>query len=111
MLDSEIQKLRHPSEIPLFAVCFIVSLFIYIMLMIAPILFPDKIGIEYILVVPATIVFLSFISGQTYGGMKANAIKLSEKQFPEFYNIIKSFSSELNLKEVPDAFLIQEGGE
>lgn len=110
MLDSEIQKLRHPAEIPLFATCFIVSLFIYIMLMIAPILFSDKIGIEYILVVPAAIVFLSFVSGQTYGAMKANSIKISEKQFPEFYNIIKSFSSELNLSEVPDAFLIQEGG-
>jgi len=80
LLDSEIQKLRHPAEIPLFAVCILVSLFIYITLMMAPILFPDKIGVEYLLVVPAVIVFLSFISGQTYGGMKANAVKLSEKQ-------------------------------
>jgi Zn-dependent protease with chaperone function len=78
--------------------------------MLTPILFPDKIGIGYILVVPAAIVFLSFVSGQTYGGMKANAIELSEKQFPDFYNILKRLSSELNLSEVPDAFLIQEGG-
>jgi Zn-dependent protease with chaperone function len=110
LLDSEIQKLRHPAEIPLFAACLIVSLFIYIMLMIAPILFPDKIGIGYILVVPAAIIFLSIVSGQTYGGMKANSIKISEKQFPEFYNILKRLSKELNLNEVPDAFLIQEGG-
>ena len=52
----------------------------------------------------------SFISGQTYGGMKANAVKLSEKQFPEFYEIIKRLSREMNLNEVPDAFLIPEGG-
>lgn len=110
MLDSEIQKLRHPAEIPLFAVCILVSLFIYITLMMAPILFPDKIGVEYLLVVPAVIVFLSFISGQTYGGMKANAVKLSEKQFPEFYEIIKRLSRELNINDVPDAFLVQEGG-
>lgn len=78
--------------------------------MLAPFLFPNKIDIEYVLVVPTVIVFLSFISGQTYGGVKANAIKLSEKQFPEFYNILKRLSSELNLNEVPEAFLIQEGG-
>lgn len=110
MLDSEIQKLRHPAEIPLFVVCILVSLFIYITLMMAPILFPDKIGVEYLFVVPAAIVFLSFISGQTYGGMKANAVKLSEKQLPEFYEMIKRLSRELNLNDVPDAFLIQEGG-
>jgi Zn-dependent protease with chaperone function len=78
--------------------------------MMAPILYPDDIGIEYILVVPAAIVCLSFVSGQTYGGMMANAIKLSEKQFPELYEIIKRLSRELNLNEIPDAFIIQEGG-
>jgi len=110
LLDSEIQKLRHPAEIPLFIVCLLISIFIYITLMMSPILYPDEIGSEYLLVVPAAIVFLSFVSGQTYGGMMANAIKLSEKQFPELYETIKRLSSELNLNEVPDAFLIQEGG-
>jgi Zn-dependent protease with chaperone function len=111
LLDSEIKKLRHPAEIPLFVVCLLVSIFIYIALMMAPILYPQDVGIEYIVVVPAAIVFLSFISGQTYGGMRANAVKLSEKQFPELYEIIKRLSRELNLDEVPDAFMIQEGGE
>ena len=78
--------------------------------MTVPILYPEQLGIEYVLIVPAAIAFLSFVSGQTYGGMMANAIKLSEKQFPELYDIIKRFSKELNLNEVPDAFLIQEGG-
>jgi Zn-dependent protease with chaperone function len=110
LLDSEIKNLRHPAEIPLFVVCLLVSIFIYIALMMAPILYPQDVGIEYIVVVPAAIVFLSFISGQTYGGMMANAVKLSEKQFPELYEIIKRLSSELNLDEVPDAFMIQEGG-
>lgn len=110
MLDSEIKNLRHPAEIPLFIICLLVSIFIYIMLMTVPILYPEELGIEYVLVVPAAIAFLSFISGQTYGGMMANAIKLSEKQFPELYEIIKRLSSELNLGEIPDAFLIQEGG-
>ncbi|MFZ2497385.1 MAG: M48 family metallopeptidase [Methanosarcina sp.] len=110
MLDSEIQNLRHPAEIPLFIICLLVSIFIYITLMMAPILYPDEIGSEYLLVVPAAIVFLSLVSGQTYGGMMANAIKLSEKQLPELYEIIKRLSRELNLDSVPDAFLIQEGG-
>lgn len=109
MLDSEIQKLRHPAEIPLFVICLLVSLFIYIILMVAPILFPEKVGFEYLLVVPAAIAFLSYISGQTYGGIRANGVKISEKQFPEFYNIIKRLSNELNLSEVPEAFMIQEG--
>ena len=110
MLDSEIKNLRHPAEIPLFIICLLVSIFIYITLMTVPILYPEELGVEYVLVVPIAIAFLSFVSGQTYGGMMANAIKLSEKQFPELYEIIKRLSSELNLNEVPDAFLIQEGG-
>lgn len=110
MLDSEIQKLRHPAEIPLFIICLLVSIFIYATLMMGPILYPDEIGSEYLLVIPAAIIFLSFVSGQTYGGMMANAIKLSEKQFPELYEIIKRLSNELNLNEVPEVFLIQEGG-
>jgi Zn-dependent protease with chaperone function len=111
LLDSEIKQLRHPAEMPLFIVCLLISIFIYITLMMAPILYPEDIGIQYILIVPAAIVFLSFVSGQTYGGMMANAVKLSEKQFPELYEIIKRLSRELNLDEVPEAFMIQEGGE
>lgn len=110
MLDNEIKNLRHPAEIPLFIICLLISIFIYTTLMTVPILYPEQLGIEYVLIVPAAVAFLSFVSGQTYGGMMANAIKLSEKQFPELYEIIKRFSKELNLDEVPDAFLIQEGG-
>jgi Zn-dependent protease with chaperone function len=111
LLDIEIEKFRHPAEIPLFAICLIVSISIYVTLMMIPIFYPEQLGIEYLLVIPASIAFLSFVSGQTYGGMMANAIKLSENQFPELYVIIRRLSSELNLDEVPDAFLIQEGGE
>lgn len=111
MLNKEIKQLRHPAEIPLFIVCLLISISIYITLMMAPILYPEDIGIQYVLIVPAAIVFLSFVSGQTYGAMMANAVKLSEKQFPELYEIIKRLSNELNLSEVPEAFMIQEGGE
>ena len=97
MLDIEIKNLRHPAETPLFVICLLISIFIYIALMTFPILYPEELGPEYILVVPAAIAFLSFVSGQTYGGMMANAIKLSEKQFPELYEVIKRLSSELNL--------------
>ncbi|MGB9930145.1 MAG: M48 family metallopeptidase [Methanosarcina sp.] len=110
MLDNEIRNLRHPAEIPLFIICLLVSVFIYVTLMMTPILYPEQLGSEYVLVVPGAIVFLSFISGQTYGGMMANAVKISENQFPELYTIIKRLTLELNLKEIPDAFLIQEGG-
>lgn len=109
-MDNEIKNLRHPAEVPLFFICLLISIFIYVSLMTVPILYPEELGIEYILVIPVSIAFLSFVSGQTYGGMMANAIKLSEKQFPELYGIIKRLSFELNLREVPDAFLIQEGG-
>ncbi|RXA19973.1 M48 family peptidase [Methanosarcina sp. MSH10X1] len=110
MLENEIKYLRHPAEIPLFIICLLVSILIYVTLMAVPVLYPEELGPEYILVVPAAIAFLSFVSGQTYGGMMANAIRLSEKQFPELYEVIKRLSFELNLREVPDAFLIQEGG-
>jgi len=93
LLDSEIKNLKHPAEIPLFVVSLLISVFIYAILMTIPLLYPEKLGIEYILVIPAAIAFLSFVSGQTYGGMMANAVKLSEKQFPELYTIIARLSS------------------
>lgn len=111
LANNDLKHLRHPAEIPLFIICLLISAFIYFVLMMAPILYPEDIGIQYVLIVPAAIVFLAFVSGQTYGGMRANAVKLSEKQFPELYGIIQRLSRELNLDEVPEAFMIQEGGE
>jgi len=80
LINKELKQLRHPAEIPLFIVCLLISISIYIALMMAPVLYPEDIGVQYILIIPAAIVFLSFVSGQTYGSMMANAVKLSEKQ-------------------------------
>jgi len=63
-------------------------------------------GIYFIII--AGIVFFSHIA--MIGHLQGNAVRVSEKQFPEVYNILVRQCDELNLKKVPTLYLMQSGG-
>jgi Zn-dependent protease with chaperone function len=44
------------------------------------------------------------------GSLIGNAIKITDNQFPEYAAIIKKQSALLNLKKVPESYIIQSGG-
>lgn len=48
--------------------------------------------------------------GSTVAKTKANAIKITEKQFEEVHNIIVEYSEKLELGYIPDAYVVQENG-
>lgn len=56
------------------------------------------------------LIIVIFQMGRQYGKSRANSIQLSEKQFPEIYQIVVNFSEKLELGYVPEVYLIQEGG-
>ena len=55
-------------------------------------------------------VFLFFRFGLIIGHLKGNAIKLSDKQFPEIYENVVKQSEMLGLKYVPSVYIMQSGG-
>jgi Zn-dependent protease with chaperone function len=44
------------------------------------------------------------------GHLQGNAVKVGMKQFPDIYEIVESHSKKLNLKKVPDLYILQGNG-
>lgn len=55
-------------------------------------------------------IFYFFFNGLFVGMIKTNSVKLSDKQLPEVYAIVKNLSRSLNLTNVPNSYLLQSGG-
>ncbi|MEJ8554159.1 M48 family metallopeptidase [Tepidibacter sp. Z1-5] len=64
-------------------------------------------GLLYLSIV---IIISLFLHGLLIGNLKGNAIKVSNKQLPKVYEYIKDFSNTLDLKKVPDVYIVQSGG-
>jgi Zn-dependent protease with chaperone function len=71
-----------------------------------------KVAFNYILYLYAIIIiiYLFFRFGVLIGYLKGNAIKLSERQFPDIYKAIVKQSELLGLKTVPSVYIMQSGG-
>lgn len=46
----------------------------------------------------------------SYAQYRANAIRITEKNFPEIYQVVEDYSRRLGLKRVPKIYLTQENG-
>lgn len=44
------------------------------------------------------------------GLIKANSVKLSKTQFPEVYAVVEDFANRLELKNIPNIYLLESGG-
>lgn len=56
------------------------------------------------------IVYLFLRLGLLIGYIKGNAIKVSKEQFPDLYNILENQATLLELKKIPDLYILQSGG-
>jgi len=54
--------------------------------------------------------FQMFAHALAMGHIKANAIRVTEDQFPEIYNIVLKHSQSLNLDAIPFTYIVQAGG-
>ena len=56
------------------------------------------------------LIFLFVSHGLLIGHTKGSGVKVTTKQFPEIYSILKSQVEELKMHKIPDLFILQKGG-
>lgn len=95
------EQLRSSREIPYFILCIILSALIYF------IAIASLVGIAILLVVFLLVIYGLFMS---LGYIRANGIRISEKQFPDVYERVVHISQEMGLKKVPDIFVVHSEG-
>jgi Zn-dependent protease with chaperone function len=103
-----VDALVYPKEKIYFALCVLVSIVLYVVL-VRIILSGTPIG--------GTVLFYTIIiaigyfvfHGVMIGQIRGNAVRVSERQFPELMAIAKQQSRRLDM-EVPDVFVVQSGG-
>ncbi len=88
-------------ETPYFVVSIIISAFIYLIATLSMI----GIGIALVL-----LVFILCNNAIMIGSIRGNGIRISEKQFPDVYERVVALSETMQLKAVPDVFVIQSEG-
>jgi len=93
---------RWPSEMPLRILVISAALFVWFILCVS------IVGVIYGLML-AVFFFISHLALVTH--LRGNAVKLQADQFPALYRRVAELSSQLGIKPVPDAYLMQSGGD
>lgn len=70
----------------------------------------DKQILEGVGVTLMLIPLIIFTLGKQYAKSRATSIQITEKQFPEVYQVMKNFSEKLDMGYVPEAYVVQAGG-
>ncbi|KAB2329323.1 M48 family metallopeptidase [Bacillus mesophilum] len=95
------QQLVHPKENIYFALVLLFSILTYVLLAVS------IIGIAIIVV----LVLLSvFLQGLMMAGIRRNGVKLSEEQFPRLYGLAAQTAADMELKSVPDIYVMESEG-
>ena len=115
---SEIRKIRHKWELPLFAAVVSVTLVLVAMIVfllipfVAEMLTDDVIelrnGLGLIILMIPVLVF--FTMGNLYAKTRARAVRVTEKNFPELYHKTEEFAKKLGMKKVPPIYVKQQNG-
>lgn len=95
------KDLTSSKEMPYFVLSIIFSVLLYIVA--AASLF----GIAILLIILAVLLLSNSIM---LGSIRGNGIRISEKQFPDVYERVILLSTKMNLKKVPDVFVIHSEG-
>ncbi len=93
--------LTSSKETPYFVISVIISVFIYLIATLS------IIGIGIALALLAFIVFSNAIM---LGSIRGNGVRVSEKQFPDVYERVVELAEKMELKKVPDVFVIHSEG-
>lgn len=74
--------------------------------------FTDQIplSVQYGVLIFVIVPYLILIVAYFYGQVRARSVKITERQFPEVYQLIQIYSRRMGLKVVPEAYLVQENG-
>ena len=92
---------RWHREIPYFTLALVVALPIWTLLIVS------IIGIVYALLIGF---FILMTHALFVGHVRANGVKLGDRQLPELYQRVQAIAREQGLDEVPDVYVMQAGG-
>ncbi|MFC0559378.1 M48 family metallopeptidase [Halalkalibacter alkalisediminis] len=93
--------LIHRKENVLYGLCLMISIIIVIYLIVS------IIGILLLLAFAA----LSLIShAVSMAHIRLNGVRLRESQFPELYETVASLSKRMELKQIPEVYIVESGG-
>lgn len=98
MEKSSIQSNR---ETVYFIISLIFSLIVYVFTIIS------VVGIAIALIIFA---FMLFVNAMMLGSIRGNGVRIHERQFPDVYERVQTLSKEMELKKVPEVFVIQSEG-
>jgi len=94
-------SLVHPKERLYFRISLAITLLVYLLLIIT------VIGLIYIAVAACISLLLR---GLYVGNIRANGIRVSDKQFPEVYRIASDLAAKMEIHPVPAIYVLQAGG-
>lgn len=97
----EEKNLISSKETPYFILSVMISVLIYFIAVLS------LVGIAIALVLLGFVLFMNAIA---VGSLRGNGVRIHEKQFPEIYERVVSLSEAMDLKKVPDVFVIHSEG-
>lgn len=98
-----IQEVRSPKEQPLYIISLVFSILVWAVLVLG------TLGIGLVYVLFGVLGFLVF-QALMVAAIKGNGVRISEKQLPELYARLASAAQKLGLKDVPEAYLVNDRG-
>ena len=132
--EREIRSFRHKAEMPIYVAMVLFNIVVILVAFTASILAFFDIGpltgksgaminelilgipaeaqahIEILVVLICLPLVLMFAVYLYYAQYRANAIRITEKNFPEIYEVVEDYARRLGLKRVPKIYLTQENG-
>lgn len=84
-----------------FMLVVITSIFVYLAMLVS---------IVGVVILAVLTLFYWFIHNLTMVSIRKNGVKISEQQFPHFYAQAVTVAEQMNLKEMPDMYVMQSGG-
>lgn len=84
-----------------FTISLIFSILVYVFAIIS------VVGIAIALIIFA---FMLFANAMMLGSIRGNGVRIHERQFPDVYERVQILSKEMELKKVPEVFVIQSEG-
>jgi len=104
-----LSQLVYSRERILYGVMLVVSLGVYAGLVMWGLSQPET-GASFVIYAILIPLISWFAHGVALGRVRGNAVRVSEKQFPQLYRLTVAHARRLELKEVPAVYVLQAGG-
>jgi Zn-dependent protease with chaperone function len=101
-MEKTINDLVEKKERIYFCIASVVSVIIYCLII--------KFSLPTIWNFVVIILIVKLFHGLYIGYLKQNAVKISGKQFADIYEIVEDYSAKLQLKKVPEVYIVQSNG-